>query len=51
MSKQIPESLNPALSGNKYPMPFTRVELVVMSVVDGQLAVLLGKRLQAPHEG
>lgn len=32
-------------------MPFTRVELVVMSVVDGHLAVLLGKRLQAPHEG
>lgn len=51
MSKQIPESLNPASSGNQYPMPFTRVELVVMSVVDGQLAVLLGKRLQAPHEG
>lgn len=32
-------------------MPFTRVELVVMSVVDGHLAVLLGKRLQTPHEG
>lgn len=51
MPKQILDSLNPALSGIKYPMPFTRVELVVMSVVDGQLAVLLGKRLQAPHQG
>ena len=32
-------------------MPFTRVELVVMSIVDGRLAVLLGKRVAAPHEG
>lgn len=32
-----------------HPMPFTRVELVVMSVVDEGLAVLLGKREQAPH--
>ena len=32
-------------------MPFTRVELVVMSIVDGRLAVLLGKRTGAPHEG
>ena len=34
-----------------YPMPFTRVELAVLSVVDGELAVLLGKRVQAPHRG
>ena len=32
-------------------MPFTRIELVVMSIVDGRLAVLLGKRTAAPHEG
>ena len=32
-------------------MPFTRVELVVMSIVDGHLAVLLGKRTGAPHVG
>ena len=32
-------------------MPFTRIELVVMSIVDGRLAVLLGKRTGAPHEG
>jgi len=41
---QIPES-------KTYPMPFTRVELVVMSVVEGRLAVLLGKREQAPYAG
>ncbi len=34
-----------------HPMPFTRIELVVMSIVDGRLAVLLGKRTGAPHEG
>lgn len=38
-------------TSNIYPMPFTRVELVVMSVVDGRLAVLLGKREQAPYAG
>ena len=39
------------LKGKIYPMPFTRVELVVMSIVDGGLAVLLGKREQAPYAG
>ena len=34
-----------------HPMPFTRVELVVLSLIDGRLAVLLGKREQAPHKG
>ena len=34
-----------------YPMPFTRIELAVLSIVDGGLAVLLGKREQAPHKG
>ena len=34
-----------------YPMPFTRIELAVLSIVDGTLAVLLGKRVQAPHKG
>lgn len=32
-------------------MPFTRVELVIMSVVDDVLCVLLGKREQAPYVG
>lgn len=34
-----------------YPMPFTRVELVVLSEVDNGLAVLLGKRGQEPYIG
>ena len=32
-------------------MPFTRIELVVLTVVDGRLAVLLGRRAEAPHKG
>lgn len=35
----------------QYPMPFTRLELAVMSIVDGQLIVLQGKRTEAPHKG
>jgi ADP-ribose pyrophosphatase YjhB (NUDIX family) len=34
-----------------YPMPFVRTELAVMSIVDGALSVLLGKREEAPHAG
>ena len=36
---------------NVYPMPFVRTELVVMSIVDGALSELLGKREEAPHAG
>jgi ADP-ribose pyrophosphatase YjhB (NUDIX family) len=32
-------------------MPFVRIELAVLSIVDGQLAVLLGKRTGQPHIG
>ena len=32
-------------------MPFVRVELAVLSIHDGALKVLLGKRTQAPHAG
>jgi 8-oxo-dGTP diphosphatase len=32
-------------------MPFTRIELAIMSVVNGRLVVLLGKRAQEPHQG
>jgi ADP-ribose pyrophosphatase YjhB (NUDIX family) len=32
-------------------MPFTRIELAIMSIIDGELAVLLGKRAGAPHRG
>jgi len=34
-----------------HPMPFTRIELAIMSVIDGRLVVLLGKRARAPHLG
>lgn len=32
-------------------MPFVRVELVLLSLVDGALSVLLAKREQSPHAG
>ena len=32
-------------------MPFTRIELAVLSIVEGNLAVLLGKREETPHKG
>ena len=32
-------------------MPFTRLEIAVMSLVDGRLQVLLGRRAEAPHAG
>lgn len=38
-------------SQNIYPMPFTRIELAVLSVVNDELAVLLGKREQMPYVG
>lgn len=36
---------------NLYPMPFTRIELVVMTISEGGLVVLLGKRTGKPHAG
>ena len=38
-------------TGQIHPMPFVRIELAVLSVVDGVLSVLLGKRTQAPYAG
>ena len=38
-------------TGQIHPMPFTRIELVVMTIVDDGLAVLLGKRAGPPHKG
>lgn len=35
----------------KYPMPFLRIELAVLSIVDGGLAVLIGKRTSRPFTG
>ena len=34
-----------------HEMPFTRIELAVLGLVDGHLCVLLGKRTQDPHAG
>ncbi len=41
----MPNTLKP------YPMPFTRMELCILSVVDGELSVLLGKREEEPAKG
>jgi len=38
-------------SANHYPMPFTRLELVVLGLVDGELHVLLAKRAGNPFKG
>ncbi len=34
-----------------HPMPFVRIELAVLSVLNGALHVLLGKRTGAPYQG
>lgn len=34
-----------------YPMPFTRLEVALLGVVDGELHVLLARRAEAPHAG
>ncbi len=34
-----------------YAMPFTRMELCILSVIDGGLSVLLGRRQQEPCKG
>lgn len=51
MGKTVTESTEHRATGPQHPMPFTRTELAVMSVVDGNLVVLLGQRAQAPHQG
>lgn len=32
-------------------MPLTRIELLALAVIEGELQVLLGKRAEAPHQG
>jgi 8-oxo-dGTP diphosphatase len=34
-----------------YPMPFTRIEIVCLAVVDDELQVLLAKHAEVPHAG
>jgi ADP-ribose pyrophosphatase YjhB (NUDIX family) len=35
----------------RHPMPFTRIEIAVLGLVDGKLSVLLGRRAGEPHKG
>ncbi len=35
----------------RHPMPFTRIEICVASIMDGVLSVLMAKREQAPYAG
>lgn len=39
------------MTEKRYEMPFTRVEVAVLSLVQGRLCVLLIKRADAPYEG
>ena len=39
------------LSAALHPMPFTRIELAILSVIDGQLQVMLIRRAEAPAQG
>ncbi len=41
----------PQSSSKQHPMPFTRLEIAVMSLIDGVLQVLLARRAEAPHAG
>ena len=41
----------PEPTHSKYPMPFVRLELVVLSVCDDALQVLLSHRKEAPFKG
>jgi 8-oxo-dGTP diphosphatase len=51
MSETLAVSSDIPATGQIHPMPFTRLELAILSIVDGGLAVLLGKRAGAPHKG
>ena len=50
MLESPPESVSLPSVPN-HPMPFVRIELVVMSIVEGELSVLLGRRTQTPYAG
>jgi len=45
------KATNREVSTKTYPMPFTRIEVALMAVVDGELHVLLARRAEAPHAG
>ena len=46
MASARPEPARPL-----HPMPFVRLEIAVMSLIDGVLQVLLARRAEAPHAG
>lgn len=35
----------------QHPMPFTRIELAILSIIDEQLMVLIGRRTAEPYSG
>lgn len=39
------------LDPKRHPMPFTRLEINALSLIDGELQVLLARRAEAPHAG
>ncbi len=47
----MPKSPAATTSPPIHPMPFVRVELIVMSIQDERLVILQGKREQAPYAG
>lgn len=51
VSNKTSKTSAPLIGSKIHPMPFTRIELAVMSIMDGTLAVLLGKRQEPPYKG
>lgn len=51
MSSENSSTLQAAPAIGRYAMPFTRIELALLSVDENELVVLLGKRSEAPHKG
>ena len=41
----------PVETDKRHPMPFTRIEVAVLSIIDDTLQVLLAKRAEAPYAG
>src|SRR4051812_42971070 len=39
------------MDDKRYPMPFTRIDVCVFALVEGELAVLQVRREAAPHKG
>ena len=37
------------VAGTRHPMPFARLEIALMALIDGRLQVLLARRAQAPY--